>query len=147
MNKVDVLQIGQHSMWFDPETKFHHIIHVGVMNGVEMKTVADWTADTQRKYHPDEPPFQLVDNRSSTGFTSDARPALANHPLARTEVYAAMFGASLVVRTFINLIYRGLALATRSKSITKAFVTEADARTWLSEQQGVIRRRRAGSVA
>ncbi|HVJ90679.1 MAG TPA: hypothetical protein VM580_12810 [Labilithrix sp.] len=112
------------------------------MNGAEMVAISDWTAECVQKHHPGEPPFLLVDNRQSTGFTSDARPALANHPLARAEVCAAMWGATFAVRTFINLIYRALALATGAKSVTKAFVSEEEASRWLVEQQTMVRSRK-----
>ena len=145
--REDEFKIGKHASWYDSETGFICLSHVGVMNGAEMLAIADWTAECVRKHHPGEPPFQLVDNRQSTGFTSDARPALANHPLARTEVYAAMWGASFGVRTFINLIYRALALATGAKSVTKAFVSEDEASRWLVEQQNLVRRRKTSRDA
>ena len=143
----EVIQVGKHTVGYDEETGFIHLCHVGTMDGAEMTAVADRISEYCRKYHPGEPAFELVDNRKSTGFTRDARIALSNHPMAREEVYAAMWGASFGVRTFINLVFRALAVATGSKSTAHATVTEAEASEWLIEKRNLYRSRKAKDKA
>ncbi|HVJ92512.1 MAG TPA: hypothetical protein VM580_22075 [Labilithrix sp.] len=139
----DFVRIGKHSVGFDPETGFIHICHVGTMNGPEMVELADRIAYYVNTFHPGEARFELVDNRKSTGFTREAREALRNHPMGREDNFLALWGASIGVRTVINLMFKALSLVNASKTVATAKATEAEAREWLTEQRNAYRSRRA----
>ena len=139
--------VGAHSIQYEPETGLVHLVHSGTMNGPEMVSMTERCVDIARTHHPGEPMYMFVDNRSASGFTADARRAMGQSPLIRTEMYVALYGASYPVRAVINMVFKAVALVSSSKSVTVAVATEADARTWLTEQRRVHRDRQVKSVA
>ncbi|HVJ88878.1 MAG TPA: hypothetical protein VM580_03680 [Labilithrix sp.] len=141
------LTVGEHSLDYELDTGFFHLIHVGQMNGSEMTKIADNVAELAKKHNPGEASFMLVDNRKAAGISNEGRRVMSQSPVVRDELYVALFGASFVVRAVINMVFKAVAIASSSKSVAVAVATETEARAWLSEQRQAYRTRGTKSVA
>ncbi|HVJ90990.1 MAG TPA: hypothetical protein VM580_14400, partial [Labilithrix sp.] len=90
-------RIGAHDIWYEPDTGFVGFVHKGVMNLVEANQLVAYLVGRSRG----EPIFFLADDRSATGYTPEARKALATSELIPVGVYIAVFGAPRVVRVVV----------------------------------------------
>lgn len=77
----------------------------------------------------------LADVRKLTEVDAAARRRAATNPNVHLFAGAAVFGASLVARTLITLIVRGMAMLGQSHIQLRFFDSEADARAWLTERR------------
>ncbi len=77
----------------------------------------------------------LADVRKLTEVDAAARRRAAKNPAAHLFAGAAVFGASLVGRTLITLIVRGMAMLGQSHIQLRFFDSEAEARVWLTERR------------
>lgn len=77
----------------------------------------------------------LADVRKLTDVDAAARRRAAKNPAVHLFAGAAVFGASLVARTLITLIVRGMAMLGQSHIQLRFFESEADARAWLTERR------------
>ena len=125
---------GQHELWYEKETGLVCIVHIGTMNGIDAQPLCDRVAEYAEEYGM--PIFSLVDNRRATGFTNEARKIMVEAAPMR-EMIVALYGASFVIQTLLNMLFRASRAAKLSKSIVTACNSESEARAWLAEQQRI----------
>lgn len=77
----------------------------------------------------------LADVRKLTDVDAAARRRAAKNPTVHLFAGAAVFGASLLARTLITLIVRGMAMLGQSHIQLRFFDSEADARAWLTDRR------------
>jgi len=129
-------QIGPHRFWFEPDTNFVVIEHVGTIDEAEATALLEQLTRTRLK--PGDAAFYLADHRRAKGVTKEARKVFASSTSAMMrgdDLYVATFGATLPERILFNLFFQGLALTMSSKVDGRAVIAEEDARAWLSEQR------------
>jgi len=135
-------KIGQHEMWYEPDTGLTFIVQIGQPNREE--TVEMCARLTEYSANSGEPVFLIADERKATGFGSVSGVAgvLSSTEVLRRECYVALFGGAFAFRVVCTLVARGLAAAGSPVVVTLP-TDEAAARSWLTERRNDYLARRA----
>ena len=135
-------RVGQHELWREPETGFLYLVNEGMMNEEEAAGVLEAMRALTTDLAPNDPVFFIADNRKATGFTSGARKVLANGSGNRGESRIAIFGVAFVYGAALKLLLKTISVVARNAMTVNIVANEAEARTWLLEQQRIMRERR-----
>ncbi|HVJ88953.1 MAG TPA: hypothetical protein VM580_04055 [Labilithrix sp.] len=137
----DKTRIGDHEIWFEPDTGFVFFVHNGVINLADAHGLVAYLI----KKSAGEPIFFLANSRNATGFTPEARKVLATSELIPVGVSVSSYGAPLVIRVVVTLLEKATAVVPGAKVVAYATSEETAARAWLTERrQAYLRRKSSG---
>jgi len=127
--------IGPHEIWFEAETGFVVIVQCGRVEEEHAQELAE-TFAAYRRNAQGEPAFILSDSRRATGVSSEARRIFMKDSRWNDfEGYLVVIGASFLMRTLSNMLFKAAEVSSRSKLTAICVATEEEGRAWLSEQQ------------
>ena len=133
-------KIGQHEMWYEPDTGFTFFVHVGTIDGAEAAEMNVQFAELSKS--SGEPIFLLADDRKATGINGEARRMLLESEAVRNDFHVGLFGLSFALSAVIKLFSKALAVQGYNY-VLNAVEDEVTARAWLTEQRRAYLARRA----
>ncbi|HVJ88870.1 MAG TPA: hypothetical protein VM580_03640 [Labilithrix sp.] len=136
-------EIGPHEVWFEPEAGFVGSIQNGRLEEEHATELVAYFSTHSND--GDGSTFLILDARKATGHSADARNVFMGSEVLRKDFHVAMFGPSFALRSFINVITKGLVL-TGYKISMHAAADEESARAWLRGERRAYVARKA-SVA
>ena len=129
---LDSTTIGPHELRYERDSGFIVLVHHGVLEPAHIVELTETMDRWVDRYQPGGALFIVVDVRNSGGITSEARERAAVSGLRNAESYVAVFGASFAIRVVLNLVFKAIALTSKTSFFTIKG-TEEEARAWLAE--------------
>ncbi|HVJ92722.1 MAG TPA: hypothetical protein VM580_23135 [Labilithrix sp.] len=143
--------VGAHEFWFDMDDRIVHLTFRGPLDAPEVVGLFEFFDRCSRELLPGEAALYLIDNRASTGITSEGRRMIRELSQKMQESsknvssFIAICGAPFAVRVVLNLVFKGLELALSGKNNVRFMVEESEAREWLLGYARAVRTREAAS--
>ncbi|HVJ93937.1 MAG TPA: hypothetical protein VM580_29310 [Labilithrix sp.] len=129
-------KFGRHEIGYEADTGFVSIVLNGTLGESDAAEIISTTTTYEQTFYLGQPTFMIVDTRKAGGVTSEARKYMASSGGQNAnQAFVVIFGGSFAIRTMMNLVFKAVEFASSTKLTAAALSTEAEARTWLSDQK------------